>query len=982
MQRRKVWPGSIWLLMGISFLVHLVLSAITEGYSVDVGCFTAWSTRLTEVGPAEFYTPEYFADYPPGYMLVLWCIGLIASGLNISLNTPVGYILLTLVPTVCDVALGYLVYRIGCRYLGESRALRLSAMALFCPPLLYDTAIWKQVDGVFALCIVASFWMLCRKRWWAAAGLFGLALSVKPQALLFGPVFALCYLMEIAGLKTVEQKLRQLGKAAGCALVSLSVVVVTALPFWGNQPLNWLWEKYTGTMNSYPYASLNAFNLWALLGGNWAQQTNGIWPGGPSWQLMGTIGILAATVFVSLLAFVAWRHQRFSPLLLGALYTTLVYCLGHRMHERYLIPTLLMMLAACARIGDKRLLGAFALMSGANIMNLAMVLASNGTEDQFLTSAVAVAGIRILSVMHLVGAGILVWASVRICTGKELCQYGISAWVANPEPRSAKIPAWSLREAGALALLTLAVSGVSLWDLGDTKAPQTVQAAQGSSYTATVELAQPATTVWVYPEINWQGTLRIWDGAGQLVLEQTLDYSNVFQWKALSIPAGQQYTIQLDNASVLELAFRDSQGRLIQAQGETGFLMDEAHLVPETISYRNSMYFDEIYHARTAYEHLHGMPVYETTHPPLGKVFLMMGIWLFGMTGFGWRIAGVVFGIALVVVMYLFVRRITRKPSLALFAAVLTALDSIRLSQSRLATIDVYSSFFILLGAYFMVWYAQSVLEKGVCKSILPMALCGLAFGLGAASKWTGIYAGAGLCVVYFWALYQRWRQKQPGFGKELATALAGGVAFFVLVPLVVYGLSYLPYFWRQEGFSLSQWWQCQVTMFEYHSQLKSTHPFESRWYSWPFDLRPVWYYSGQVAMGFKATIAGLGNPVVWWAGAVAIGAVIWRQMSGRANGAQAAVLVFYFTQLLPWVLVSRCTFQYHYLPSLWFAISAIAVTVGRMEQTSPKKAAWVRGALVVLAAVVFVWFYPVASGMTVPTEWVESTQWLSSWSY
>ena len=78
---------------------------------------------------------------------------------------------------------------------------------------------------------------------------------------------------------------------------------------------------------------------------------------------------------------------------------------------------------------------------------------------------------------------------------------------------------------------------------------------------------------------------------------------------------------------------------------------------------------------------------------------------------------------------------------------VLLALDFMRFSQSRLATIDIYGTFFILLGAYFMLWYCQQVLTVGVNGAVLPMFLGGLDFGLGCASKWTGIYAGAGLAV-------------------------------------------------------------------------------------------------------------------------------------------------------------------------------------------------------------------------------------------
>lgn len=984
-QQKITLPSALLFLLAGSFVLHLGLSVITDGYSTDVNCFAAWASKLAEQGPAAFYQPDYFADYPPGYMLVLWLLGSVSRLTGIAFGTKAYTVLMVLVPTLCTMGLGLLVWQIACRYLDEARALRLAAMALFCPPLLYDTAVWKQVDSVFALCIVGAFWLVCRRKFLPGAAVFGLALTVKPQALLFGPVLAICFLAPL--LEKRERKsawVKVLTTSVLGGMASVGVVLLSALPFWGQQPVGWLLEKYTGTVNSYPYASVNAFNLITLLGGNWVNQTDAIWPGGLTWQTLGIMGITAATVCLALLAWQGMKNRRFSPMLLAAVYTALVFCLGHRMHERYLMASLLMLLAAAARIGDRRLLGAFGLLSFSTLLNVAMVLINNGTEDQFLTSATSCIMIAIISAMNVAGTALLVYAAWAICSGRDIVPYTLAA---EPEhkPAPAGLPAWTAREAGLLALITALTAVVSLWNLGDMTAPQTVQDAQGTTFTAQVQVEGQPASLWIYPEVNWNGTLTLWDEQGQQLVQQELDYSNVFHWLELplaNLESGQRYTITLDNASVLEIAFKDAQGQLLSVQGDGAALMDEQELVPQTISYRNSMYFDEIYHGRTAYEHLHGMPVYETTHPPLGKVFQMVGIWLFGMTGFGWRISGVLFGIGMVPVLYLFVRRLSRKTAPALFAALLAALDLMRYAQSRIATIDVYGTFFILLGAYFMVWYAQSVLEKGVCKSILPMALCGLAFGLGAASKWTGIYAGAGLCVLYFGVLWVRWRQNQPGFGRELETALAGGVVFFVAVPLLVYYLAYLPYYWREGGFSLQEWWRCQITMFEYHSQLKSTHPFESRWYSWPFDIRPVWYYSGSAAEGMRATISGIGNPVVWWSALVGLGALLWRQISGRANRVQGGILVFYLTQLLPWVLVTRCTFQYHYFPSLWFAVAALALMVDQLGQRHSRLGRWLYWGLIAAAALVFVWFYPVVTGISVPQAWVDSTKWLASWYY
>ena len=420
--------------------------------------------------------------------------------------------------------------------------------------------------------------------------------------------------------------------------------------------------------------------------------------------------------------------------------------------------------------------------------------------------------------------------------------------------------------------------------------------------------------------------------------------------------------------------------RLVPVTGG-GALFDEQTAVPDTISQLNSMYFDEIYHGRTGYEQLHKMPVYETTHPPLGKDLIMVGIALFGMTAFGWRFAGTLFGVLLVPLAWCFVRRLTRKPWAAATAGALLALDFMRFSQSRLATIDVYGTFFILLGAYCMVWYCQRVLTDGVNRALLQMALGGAAFGLGCAAKWTGIYAGAGLAVLYLGVLYARWQQKRPGFRAEFRTAAVGGVLFYVLLPLCLYIGSYLPYWWRDPAFSLSDWWQCQVSMFSYHATLKATHPFESRWYTWLLGLRPVWYYrNGYLPYGMKASIAGMAGPVIWLFGLAALVGLLWHQVSGRGSRQGAGVLILYGTQLIPWMLVTRCTFLYHYFPSSMFCLAALALVLARMKHVDWAKK--IAAGLCVVALVLFVLYYPALSGLPIPAWWADALNALPSFGF
>ena len=435
--RRARWlPLAAVLLAALA--VRCGLALVSEGYSSDVACFSAWALRLAEKGPGAFYAPDYFADYPPGYMLLLWPVGLIARALELEAGGKAMGFLICVVPILCDLGLSALLWSIARRRFGEQRALRFAAFAAFCPALLYDTAVWKQVDGVFCLLLVAAFLLLEEKKWLPAAVLYGFALAVKPQALLFGPVLAAAFLAPLLAARQRRPALTALGRGAAGAALALAAVLACALPFWGSQDAGWLWEKYTSTASSYPYASVNGYNLLTLFGANWQPQDAPVL-GPVTWQMLGAAGIVLATAALVCLSWRSWKAGRFSPLLLATFYGVAVFTLSHRMHERYIIPALLLVLAAAARWGDKRLLGAFGLLSLSSLVNLAMVLTSNGTEDQFLSSAAAVVMIRAVSAVEAAGFALLAWAVFALCRGEAVREYALAAPAvpAGPAPQPA-----------------------------------------------------------------------------------------------------------------------------------------------------------------------------------------------------------------------------------------------------------------------------------------------------------------------------------------------------------------------------------------------------------------------------------------------------------------------------------------------------------------------------------------------------------------
>lgn len=258
-----------------------------------------------------------------------------------------------------------------------------------------------------------------------------------------------------------------------------------------------------------------------------------------------------------------------------------------------------------------------------------------------------------------------------------------------------------------------------------------------------------------------------WTYLGEIIL------NNVFTWQDVSLEdltrqAGVtdarclRLTLTDTDASLIELVFTDADGEILRPVNASAYetLFDESDCYPERYSFRNSMYFDEIYHARTAYEFLHGLPTYENTHPPLGKILISVGIAIFGMNPFGWRIMGTLFGIAMLPFLYLLGKKMTGNTPAAALACFLFAFDFMHFTQTRIATIDVYITFFVIAMYYFMYSYcSMSFYDTPPHKTFLPLGLCGVCMGLGIACKWTGVYAGCGLALLFFAHLLRRYRE-------------------------------------------------------------------------------------------------------------------------------------------------------------------------------------------------------------------------------
>ena len=550
-------------------------------------------------------------------------------------------------------------------------------------------------------------------------------------------------------------------------------------------------------------------------------------------------------------------------------------------------------------------------------------------------------------------------------------------------------------------IITVCYAVVAFTGLGDTTAPQSWCRFTERGRYALIDLGEEYDIgiVRYYTglhtgryEMQFSTDGTTWWDAG--TLEQ--EYADLFKWQDF-FPASEgveetttRYIRLVASAelSLGELAIYDSEGAQLDASGfeyDAGCtpLFDEQNTVPVRPSYMNSSYFDEIYHARTALEHIENVYPYEITHPPLGKEIIGICIRLFGMTPFGWRFMGTLFGVLMLPILYVFLKRMTRSSAISACGTIIFAFDFMHFVQTRIATIDTYSVFFILL-MYLFMWRFVS---GGKWRYL---ALSGVFFGLGAASKWTCIYAGAGLAVI--WLVYWITQVKKPGFAKRFIGNCAFCLLFFVAIPVAIYYVSYYHYgtasgldggvgmFFTRDYFDVV--WDNQVYMWEYHSDLVSTHPYSSRWYQWLVDARPILYYLEYFDDGTKMAFGAFLNPVFCWAGLLAMIANGIFAVKDR-DGKSAFIVIGYLAQLLPWVLVTRLTFAYHYFPSSVFMLLALCHVWERLKQQGIFR--WQRNMYAVtgVCAGLFVAYYPVLTGLRTAVWYTRGfLRWFPSWPF
>lgn len=368
----------------------------------------------------------------------------------------------------------------------------------------------------------------------------------------------------------------------------------------------------------------------------------------------------------------------------------------------------------------------------------------------------------------------------------------------------------------------------------------------------------------------------------------------------------------------------------------------------------NDVIFDEVYFPVFANNYLSGTDFFDA-HPPLGKLILSQIISLFGNNPLGWRIGNALLGTSIIGLASLIIYSVTKRPLPSFFVLVLFATDPMLLVESRVGLINIYLGFFTLLGIWqFWRWWENP-------QRTLSLVIGLVSLGSAGAVKWVGFGALAAIMLFFF---FTRWTSNQRQAFRPWHVWL------MFVIPALVYIFTFIPDAFMRYGTDLPQginyfkWWH--TSAFNYHAHLTATHPYGSQWWSWPVSLRPLWMYYKALPEGRIIGLFEPGNVVTWIAGILALAVMGWRLIQKKEVTFVWYLIVTYLVLFLPWSIIGRVKFIYHYfVPVLILhCISALA-----LEKVFQSKYKYAVPTVLGLGTAFFIYYLPLLMGLTISQQ-------------
>ena len=340
-------------------------------------------------------------------------------------------------------------------------------------------------------------------------------------------------------------------------------------------------------------------------------------------------------------------------------------------------------------------------------------------------------------------------------------------------------------------------------------------------------------------------------------------------------------------------------------------------------------------------------------------------------------------------------------------AGMMIALENALLTQSRYILMDPFllSFGFAALLFYFRWRRTQKI------PNLIGMAIFG---GLSMSIKWTGIaFLGLAGIIELITIVGHGVRDKYYGI-KNIFKQLPKLALYFIIIPFALYFLIFVIHFslltksgdgdaFMTPAFQSSlvgsdyatdpqikslntfqKFIELNEEMYTANQTLTATHPYSSKWYTWPFMVRAIYYWNhASTDTPTESKIYLIGNPFIWWASTVGILYLLlslageWiskKRLALPLNTIPLILVGGFLINLLPFVGIGRVMFLYHYLSALIFAILAL---VYLLDNQKSKKLMF---SILLITALCFLYFAPLSYGLPLEAGSFQNRLWLTTW--
>ena len=1011
--------GPLWWILGIGLVLRLFFIG-AEGFHNDIAAFEAWTLTLRDNPPWAFYAKTTFADYPPGYFIVLWLIGKFYALFGSSdSNLTVLRALVKLPAIAMDLVNTVVVYAIVRRFAAQATALVAAALLALNPAAIYNSAYWGQVDSFSWGLVLVALWMLLRANddpalttrrvtWvWL---LFAFSLLIKPQAAVVG-VLLLAWPFAASG----EDRMRRLTATAygiGAALVLTYAIAALFHPSDPFHAFAWLLQRYTFGSNVYPYNTVNAFNLYAIRQAFWQPDTTPITLFGINVGQMWLWGIILVAGAVALVVGRYLQRRDDRALLEGALLCALAFfCLATRMHERYVYGAFLlaMPLVAFGRAG----LWSAVLLSVTTYLNLAY---------SFAYQTVMEAKIQGVDATNL-WPGIshpAAFANVALffyLGYRYLGPVPVAGDDTAPSPLSlalrraiAKARAWFDPREGLATLtrndwffmggLVLCSFGIAVYHLG------------WPNERIFDEVYFPRSAIEYLkgiPQFEWTHPPFVKEFIAASI---AFFGDNSFGWRFFNVVIG-----ALETAVAYAFAKRLTSSTLFAALA--GFLLtfDGFHFVEQRIAVGEITISTLIVIVLYAFYRYWIASQVRVEKLPARRTLLLAGVVVASLPFaaiFAWlanlqprfhpaneMIANGIYNTAgadrtsyLVAFAYAMVGLYILGRFLVMrFAPVERTRTSypdgtyVDAAGGKLTVVtppgaETPPDLDVKVGRDGVLRYrtpestatfspdGRMVVDDAVAvtknDARLWLGVLVVSLGFLIASKWNGLYdlMLVGLVVALVWA--QRFLPGRALFGNPRGFPVDLVFALMAFVPATIYALSYIPTFVLQSGHSLADVLALQQQMFYYHSHgvANATHPYSSVWWQWPIMMVPISYYYHDFRTGAAAaqsTACCVAEILALPNPLVFLLGLVSVPFTGwlawqERKKGYALLVIAYLMQWLPWIRAPRILWEYHFFPNFAIIVLCDVVLIAWLYRTYARRVN-VRAALGAYAVAVVLMF-------------------------